>query len=80
MPSLAIAGLRMELRCNDRRLTDQLRTHYHQYRATGRPHLTADVHWAGRSHSGYLADASMTFADGTLHLSAPGYDGAVDVK
>ena len=22
----------------------------------------------------------MTFADGTLHLAAPGYDGAVDVK
>ena len=78
--SLAIADLRVELRCNDRGLADQLRTRYHQYLASGTPHLTADVHWSGRSHAGYLADASMTFADGSLHLAAPGYDGAVDVK
>jgi len=57
-----------------------LRTRYHCYLASGTPHLTADVHWAGRSHAGYLADASMAFADGTLRLTAPGYDGAVDVK
>ena len=78
--SLAIAGLRVELRCNDRGLADQLQARYRQYLASGTPHLTADVHWSGRSHSGYLADAGMTFADGTLHLAAPGYDGAVDVK
>ena len=77
MLSLAIAGLRMELRCNDRRLTDQLQARYRQYLAPGTPHLTADVHWAGRSPAGYLADASMTFADGTLHLAAPGCDGAL---
>jgi len=78
--SLAIAGLRVELRCNDQRLTDQLQARYRQYLAPGTPHLTADVHWSCRSHSGYLADASMTFADGTPHLAAPGYDGAVDAK
>jgi len=42
--------------------------------------VRADVHWSGQSPPGSLADASMTFADDTLHLSAPGYDGAVDVK
>ena len=77
MLSLAIADLRVELRCNDRRLTDQLQARYHRYLASGTPHLTADVHGSGHSHAGYLADASMTFADGTLHLAAPGYDGAL---
>ena len=80
MLSLAIASLRVELRCNDQRLTDQLQARYRQYLASGTPHLIADVHWSGYSHPGSLADASMTFADGTLHLSAPDYDGAVDVK
>ena len=80
VPSLAMADLQVELRCNDRGLADQLQARYRQYLASGTPHLTADVHWSGRSHSGYLADASMAFADGTLHLAAPGYDGAVDVK
>ena len=42
--------------------------------------MRADVHWSGQPSPGYLADASMTFADGSLHLAAPGYDGAVDVK
>jgi len=78
--SLAIASLRVELHCNDQRLIDQLQARYRQYLAPGTPHLTADVHWSGRSHAGYLADANMTFADGTLYLAAPGYDGAVDVK
>ena len=77
MLSLAIAGLRVELRCNDRRLADQLQARYHPYLAPGTPHLIADVHWSGRSHPGSLADASMAFADGTLHLTAPGYDGAL---
>jgi len=75
--SLSIAGLRVELRCNDRGLANQLQARYRQYLASGTPHLTASVHWSGRSHSGYLADASMTFADGTLYLAAPGYDGAL---
>ena len=77
MLSLAIAGLRVELHCNDQRLANQLQARYHRYLALGAPHLTADVHWSGRSHPGYLADASMAFADGTLHLAAPGYDGAL---
>ena len=80
MLSLAIANLRVELRCNDRRQADQLQARYRQYLASSTPHLVADVHWSGRSHSGSLADTNMTFADGTLHLAAPGYDGAVDVK
>ena len=42
--------------------------------------MRVDIHWSGRSHAGSLADASMTFADGSLHLAAPGYDGAVDVR
>ena len=78
--SLAIAGLRVELRCNDRRLTDPLRARYRCYLDAGIPHLVADVHWSGHSHPGSLADACMTFAAGALHLTAPGYDGAVDVK
>ena len=79
MLSLTIADLRVELYCNDQTLADQLQARYRQYLAPGTPHLTADVHWSGRSHAGYLADASMIFADGTLHLAAPGYDGAVEV-
>jgi hypothetical protein len=78
--SLAIAGLRVELRCNHQGLADQLQGRYRQYLAPGTPQLTADVHWSGHAHDGSLADASMTFADDTLHLTAPGYDGEVDVK
>ncbi len=78
--SLMVAGLRVELRCSDPGLTDQLRARYHQYLAAGRPHLLADVHWSGPSLRGSLADAGMTFADHALYLAAPGYDGAVDVK
>ena len=77
MLSLAIADLQVELRCNNQKLADQLQTRYRQYLASDTPHLIADVHWSGRSHPGYLADASMTFADDTLHLAAPGYDGAL---
>jgi hypothetical protein len=89
--SPAIAGLRVELRCNDQGLADQLQGRYQQYLAFGTPHLTPDIRWSGRSYSGSLADASpvelslfhrvsMTFADETLYFNAPGYDGAVDVK
>jgi hypothetical protein len=78
--SLAIAGLRIELRCNDQGLADQLRTRYHRYLDDGIPHLIADVHWSDRSSPASLAVASTTFADDTLYLAAPGYDGEVDVK
>jgi len=73
---LDIAGLRLALRCPQTKLIRGLFARYHRFHS----HLEAEVQVVGQRHALALSDQELRFDNGVLRFTAPGYDGAVDVK
>jgi len=78
--TLAIAGLRLSLRCPQAEVMQSLAARYRRFRSPAPPHLEAEVQVAGWQHAGALSEQEMRFDKGVLHFAAPGYEGMVDVK
>ena len=94
--SLSIAGIAVEVVCNDARLAAELRQRYRAFPGSGAVQLVARVALAGQRHTRALPNTdtvtsaapstnsglrpSASFRDGTFHFTAPGCEGFIDEK
>jgi hypothetical protein len=76
---LEIAGLCLAVRTYDRRVQYGLAERYRLFPLRNTPRLTLHIYCAGRWRASALLDTGMTFQDGRLVFTAPGYAGYVDV-
>ena len=78
--SLGIADFTLQINCNDAHLTDTLAARYADFPPGQTATFFAQVDWVGEERCSSLLDTNTNFQDGTLHFSAPGYQGHIDEK
>lgn len=75
---LAVAGIAVELRCDDPALAALLRERYADFPAAGPPALAAMIRLAGAARELPTLDQGISFAGGVARCAAPGYAGWID--
>jgi hypothetical protein len=77
---LGIANFTMKVKCNQKKLVENLAARYAAFPPGQIEHFTAQINWVGTNRSSSLLDTDTNFQNGILCFSAPGYKGYINEK